>query len=510
MLNRFNIKRIINQPKLIIIALSSLNPVRKFSFLLHSKDIHSSDTFDRETILEYNQYRKYGIRKSICYAADSNLYFDIYGNIFLCCYNRKYLLGNINATTIQEIWKGEKRKNAVLELSKNNLPDGCSICYQNISQKEYDSSMSMSFDLYSTGQNDFPKRMDFECSNICNLECIMCNGEFSNLIRKNRENRVAIKNPYSSSFIDQLAPYLKHLEYANFMGGEPQLINIYFTIWEKLAENKKCLIRIQTNATIVTDRFKKIVENSNQFQISLSIDSLKQSTFEKIRLNGNFSDYVNNVAYYINLHKKNKIELSFSVCPLRTNQDELTELVEFANSNSIRIYFNQLFDPYYLCLRSETPERLKETATSIELYLQKTALPETIVRNNITELKKILFKVNEWINISASNTLRYSQKINNSVDDIRSYYKDCFIKLYEQKGELKLAQEFLQFIEEKLSDYPDDVKKHIYLRLSEMDMNQTNHDFFDFQAEQIKSNIQANIIFFAAEYENKMKIQKTK
>ena len=111
---------------------------------------------------------------------------------------------------------------------------------------------------------DFPRVMEFELSNECNLECQMCNGNVSSSIRKRKDKLPPLPNPYDDAFVQQLEPYLPHLKEAKFYGGEPFLIPVYFQIWDKLAEvNPGCTIFLITNGTHWNNKIKSLVEKLN-------------------------------------------------------------------------------------------------------------------------------------------------------------------------------------------------------------------------------------------------------
>jgi MoaA/NifB/PqqE/SkfB family radical SAM enzyme len=75
--------------------------------------------------------------------------------------------------------------------------------------------------------------MELEIENTCNLECVMCIGELSSAIRKNRDKLPPIKSPYNEAFVEQLEEFIPHLKELRFNGGEPFLINSVFRIFEK-------------------------------------------------------------------------------------------------------------------------------------------------------------------------------------------------------------------------------------------------------------------------------------
>jgi MoaA/NifB/PqqE/SkfB family radical SAM enzyme len=48
----------------------------------------------------------------------------------------------------------------------------------------------------------YPSMLELELNNTCNLECVMCIGELSSSIRKNREKLPAIRSPYDEAFVE--------------------------------------------------------------------------------------------------------------------------------------------------------------------------------------------------------------------------------------------------------------------------------------------------------------------
>ena len=119
---------------------------------------------------------------------------------------------------------------------------------------------------------------NFELSNICNLECVMCNGDYSSLIRKNREKRDELAIPYDEKFLLQLEEYIPFLEEVKFYGGEPFLIELYYGIWEKIIRlNPAVRISVQTNATVLNRRVNEVLSKTNfHINVSLGLASEKQ------------------------------------------------------------------------------------------------------------------------------------------------------------------------------------------------------------------------------------------
>lgn len=56
---------------------------------------------------------------------------------------------------------------------------------------------------------DWPRQMEFSVSNTCNLQCVMCNGEWSSSIRSQREGLPPLPKVYDDAFFDGLRDFLE-------------------------------------------------------------------------------------------------------------------------------------------------------------------------------------------------------------------------------------------------------------------------------------------------------------
>ncbi|MBP6456822.1 MAG: SPASM domain-containing protein, partial [Chitinophagaceae bacterium] len=314
---------------------------------------HNSITV--KDIKKYNQQRPFGPKKRICYAPFNNLHFQINGEITSCSFNYDFVLGNIHTSTIKEIWNGEKAADFRSTLACFNL-EKCASCKSVLLSKNYSSFPPLKYDMYANDEKLYPTQMSFEMSNLCNFECIMCNENFSSLIRKNKFHLPPIKFAYPEHFFDELNEFIPHLKIATFIGGEPLLIKSYFRIWEAILKlNHNCVIHLQTNCSVLPNRFLEMIE-SKQFEIGISLDGFTKETFEKIRLNADFNQIQKNVAVLIDKMQKGKVNLNINFCPLTLNWHELPQMIEYANEKNISFKIVNVENPRHLSLhhRSET------------------------------------------------------------------------------------------------------------------------------------------------------------
>ena len=239
----------------------------------------------------------------------------------------------------------------------------------------------------------YPKVMEFELTNECNLECIMCNGMFSSSIRKNREKLPAIISPYDDRFIDQLDEFIPHLTDAKFLGGEPFMIEIYLKIWERIAAlNPSIRIHITTNGTFLNTRIRKLLEGLRA-GIILSIDSVVPETYRAIRIGGNFDKVMENLEYFREYTRRKRTFLSMAVCPITHNWRELPGMLDFCLQRNIALYLNAVFSPVDLSLREQPTEYLEEMISFLRQH------PAPSIKGNPQTPKNLSIQAyNDFIN----------------------------------------------------------------------------------------------------------------
>jgi radical SAM protein with 4Fe4S-binding SPASM domain len=306
---------------------------------------HASVEFTQEILRDYNANRPMGAQDKLCMSPFKSLYFGHYGKVVSCCYNRTFVLGTFPDNSIQEIWNGAAAQQLRKSIIDNNLDQGCSGCKSLILAGNHDAVKSHQYDGHRSNKNGFPSVMEFELSNTCNLECGMCSGDFSSLIRKNREGRNPLPQVYGQNFVDQLEEFIPYLEEVKFYGGEPFLIELYYTIWERMiAINPAIRISVQTNGTVLNNRVKRILEQA-EFHINLSIDSLEKTNYEQIRKNANFEHTMRNIVWFREYCRERNTFFGLSACAMRQNWHELPSFVRYCNQLQVPVYFHTVFFP---------------------------------------------------------------------------------------------------------------------------------------------------------------------
>ena len=310
-----------------------------------------------DLIKEYNKTRKYTHSKLICHAPFKSLYFTPEGEIFSCCYNRSHIFGTFPEQLIPELSQGASIGELRNALRADDLSMGCFSCLTQIGERTFSSVMARYFDDYPLRK--YPSLMEFELSNVCNMACVMCDGRYSSVIRKEREKLPPIRNPYDDSFVHQLEEFIPHLSKAKFLGGEPFLINIYYDIWEKILEiNHRCVISVQTNGSVLNDRIKRVMERGG-FHITVSVDAVSKEVFDKIRIKGDFNKVMDNIRYFHAWSKRNNAWFGVVTCPMQQNWKEIPDIINYCNEMDTGITFNRVWQPLHCTLRSCSSDILK-------------------------------------------------------------------------------------------------------------------------------------------------------
>jgi radical SAM protein with 4Fe4S-binding SPASM domain len=416
--------------------------------------LRNNKIIPREILEEFNRHRASSDKSVFCFSAFNSLLFESDGRVFACCHNYKYDFGTWPLNTINEIWNGEKINKFRNAIKKNDLSLGCDVCKFDIDTKTYNTVQSLMFDNFPVNNNYFPAMLDFKLENTCNLECIMCDGMHSSSIKKNKEKRTLEKSPYNDEFINQLDIFIPYLHTARFSGGEPFIIDIYYKIWERIIKiNPDCVIRVQTNGSILNERCKEILNRGN-FELNISLDSVSQSTYENIRKHSNFDKVINNIKYFSEYSKQRNKFFGVTICPLRENREELPELVRFCNSIGAVIWFSNVWLPPQVAIWTLNSGKLKEI---IEAF-QEIQLPGN---NNIEHDNKKLFKdfiivLEKWYYNALKRENNPSLMILSDfkkyiIKNIKSYIQSLEKSKSDKKVKIKLLLDKIDKIYEKFN-----------------------------------------------------------
>jgi MoaA/NifB/PqqE/SkfB family radical SAM enzyme len=387
--------------------------VHSYTYRHRTKKPYFSGVIDQQTFDSFNLQRKYGPRKRMCYAPYTSMFFSRAGYMSPCYATYHENSDKWPDTSIEHAWfKGELSK--VREhIALNDLDYSCNFCKPFFLSKNFGSLLLNKYEPYSFGKSKYPQIMEFELSSRCSLECIMCDGNLSMAIRKNREKLESYAEVYDQRFVNELKPFIPHLKMAEFTGGDPFLIPIYYEIWDLIHEiNPKCQILITTNANTMTPRIENMLEKFTNLHFNISIDSLDRTHYEQIRVNANYDKVLENMLRFINYCRKHKNSCNLLVCPMTINSHDLAALIEFANAHHICVYFHTVVKPTHLSLKYQSQAYLNELIIYLKKFNFRTK--KTSEKTNTLNYQNLIKLLESWSVLNETENTK--KQAENSVD----------------------------------------------------------------------------------------------
>lgn len=246
--------------------------------------------------------------KHYCPLLWNHLHINTEGDVQPCCMSPfGQTLGNINDTSLDEIWNGRAMKKARRRLLKDMPLSTCKGCYEKEESgdwslrkasimKYHDSVKPLLETTHPDGAsiNSKPTYWDIRFSNICNMRCRMCghfssskwyadakklSQEYNNSIYLGNKDRAiihAVKD--TEGLFNRLDEFLPHIQEIYFAGGEPMIMEEHYRILKRLDELKlyNTFIRYNTNFLQLHYKDKDIVElwkKFNNVHCTISVDT---------------------------------------------------------------------------------------------------------------------------------------------------------------------------------------------------------------------------------------------
>lgn len=235
-------------------------------------------------------------KNKICVYPWSHVNINPQGDVWPCCHQRREpnVLGNVKQQDIDEIFNGEKIRKLRLDMLNGVLPeDTCSKCIGleklNLhSPRHFANNQTWSKEVLDNipktkadgTVDDYKiKYWDLRWSNICNMNCVMCDPEWSSLWTQDIKKRLSdydeetiqndrmlktwkdrieevsgkIRTVPHKDFIDKHIDEVKHIYFA---GGEPLIMDEHWYILKKLVENKRFDVKIKYNTNMLKIDYK--------------------------------------------------------------------------------------------------------------------------------------------------------------------------------------------------------------------------------------------------------------
>lgn len=333
---------------------NALQPVRKIRMQLTILEtvrrmLRPPRELSPKALATYQDRRATPHKQNVCNAPFNNLYFTVKGSVGHCWLTIAELFSDQWGPdrSVHDIWFNGPLRRVREAVAAGNLHTYCKVCEHNILCGRRPLAQAYDNDYPIT---EYPSMIEMELSNLCNLECVMCNGDLSSLIRQNREKKKPLVSPYDESFVQQLVEFLPHLKELRFNGGEPFLHKLVYQILDEARRhNPAVMITMATNGTVLSKKVRAALEDLNMY-INLSLDSLTKDIYEGIRINAKFEEVLENLHEMRQILQAKNRTMCIMVNPMRMNWHELPNYVRFCSEHKLYLWFNTIQKPKHLAL----------------------------------------------------------------------------------------------------------------------------------------------------------------
>jgi MoaA/NifB/PqqE/SkfB family radical SAM enzyme len=305
--------------------------------------------------------------RSACYAPFVSLYLTPTGVVQACCRNQTFVLGDIREQRLAEIWNGGRIAALRQALTDYKFGLGCTYCEWESERRSDSFAIRLMSDEFpvASPQPDWPAMIEFNGSNACNLECIMCCGEYSSAIRSNQEGLPPLPKVYNDQFFEDLRHFLPHLRFLNFLGGEPFLTQEAHRVWEMMIEGDLSIpCRVTTNGTLHNARIERVM-NAVPMHITVSLDGVTKETFESIRHRANFETVMANLHRFHAYTRGRGTNFGISYCLMRQNWHELADMILLAERLDCELSIVMVAGPSHCSLFTLPPQELQHVIQQI-------------------------------------------------------------------------------------------------------------------------------------------------
>jgi MoaA/NifB/PqqE/SkfB family radical SAM enzyme len=295
------------------------------------------------------------------------MYLDQHGFVRACCMNEIHVLGNVRNDALVDIWRGERADRLRRAMERDDLSLGCDFCRWPMESGRPDLAFARWFsELPVTPDPDWPRQLEFSVSNTCNLQCVMCNGEWSSSIRSQREGLAPLPKVYDDEFFEGLAPFLPHLERVKFLGGEPFLAGETLRIMEMLVEaGSRARCHATTNGTQWSPRVERILDML-PMDISVSLDAATAATHAQIRIGADWDEVRRNLDRFRERAARRGTHVSITMCLMTHNWHEFADFCLLADSLGVSCDVNTVTQPTPMSLYHLSADELAVVVEGLE------------------------------------------------------------------------------------------------------------------------------------------------
>lgn len=303
-----------------------------------------------------------------CHAPFTSMYLDQRGQVRACCQNDFHLLGNVTEQRLVDIWRGDKAQTLRRAMDRDDLSLGCDFCEWQVAKGRPDLAFARWFDEFPVTADDppWPQQLEMAVSNTCNLQCVMCDGEWSSSIRSQREGLPPLPKAYGDAFFEDLAEFLPHLRRVKFLGGEPFLAAETLRVMDLLVSlGLRTDCHVTTNGTQWSPRVERILDRL-PVGVSVSVDAATAATYEAIRVGSSWETLQVNLGRFQERAEAHHTYLGLTYCLMVPNWHEFFDFCRMADDRGLEAAVNTVRHPHHLSLYMLDADALGEVVAGLE------------------------------------------------------------------------------------------------------------------------------------------------
>ncbi len=261
------------------------------------------------------------------------------GDVTMCCDN-DMVLGNVKKNTIREIWNGkgyQKVRHRMAEEGAHAIcPHTCSVLqggksYQNLDwhsslEKENPARINaeindLEYAAAAVELESLPRWMRFTYSYACNLDCYHC------YQREDATQTEKLPTDFMTEMSSLSAAYQVVLPF----GGEPFLFRPVLDFLETKELSPGCQYYFVTNATLLTERVRKVLESKEILVMAVSLDAATEENFDKLRVRGRNAAWGTVVDTLNWLKELKKVKDFIFITTMTVNSENYMEIESFVD-----------------------------------------------------------------------------------------------------------------------------------------------------------------------------------
>ena len=261
------------------------------------------------------------------------------GDVTMCC-NNNTVLGNVNESTVKDIWNGEKFQKVRTQMVKDGAhsmcPHTCPVLqggkkYENLDwykelsedgeQRQNAELNETEFKNQEVKLESLPRWFRFTYSYACNLDCYHC---------YQRED-ATLRTKLPKSFMEEIPHYAKIAQMVYPFGGEPFYFGPVLEFLESHNANLETRFFFITNGTLLTDRVYKILETVPISCMAVSLDAASNETFDDLRVRGRkakWTTVLGNLERLKDLQQRRGFQFKISMTLNSKNSHEIEKFVD--------------------------------------------------------------------------------------------------------------------------------------------------------------------------------------